>query len=269
MGIVVDAGPPTAGAPATEASKATFQIRKIDISDLMQCIAQGVRDFSRAPKYGMAFGAVYAVGGWLILWIAFSLGYFYLAYPFMMGFALLSPFGAAGTYEISRRLETGEPLSWAVVFAAVWNRSGKDLGWLALVSLFTLIIWLDLAVFLFLVFYGDHVPSFAQLFTNIFTTTYGLTFFLVGNGAGAIIALIVFSFTAVSPPLVVDRNVDFVTAMTTSVQAVLANPRTMLAWAVVIGMDLAVSFVTLFVALLVIFPVLGHTTWHLYRRLID
>jgi uncharacterized membrane protein len=268
MAIVIEAGPPAASGHAADAGKAPFEIRKIDIADLMECIAKGVQDFSRAPKYGMFFGAVYAVGGWLILWIAFALGYFYLAYPFIMGFALLSPFGAAGTYEISRRLETGEPLSWSVVLAAVWNRTGKDLGWLALVSLFTLIIWLDFAVFLFLMFYGVNVPSFTQLFTNIFTTTYGLTFLLVGNGLGAIIALIVFSFTAVSPPLVVDRDVDFVTAMTTSVRAVLANPKTMLAWAAVIGMDLAVSFVTLFVALLVVFPVLGHTTWHLYRKLI-
>jgi len=269
MAIVIDAGPRAASGHAADDGKAPLQIRNIEIADLMECIAKGVRDFSRAPKYGMFFGAVYAAGGWLILWIAFATGYFYLAYPFMMGFALLSPFGAAGTYEISRRLEAGEPLSWSVVLAAVWNRTGKDLGWLALVSLFTLIIWLDIAVFLFLMFYGVNVPSLPQLFTNVFTTAYGLTFLLVGNGIGAIIALIVFSFTAVSPPLVVDRDVDFVTAMTTSVRAVLANPKTMLAWAAVIGMDLAVSFVTLFVALLVVFPVLGHTTWHLYRKLID
>ena len=269
MAIVIDAGPSAAGAQAEGAGKAPFHIRKIEIADLIECIAKGVNDFSRAPKYGIFFGAVYALGGWLILWIALSLGYFYLAYPFIMGFALLSPFGAAGTYEISRRLESGEPLSWSVVLGAVWNRTGKDLGWLALVSLFTLIIWLDIAVFVFLMFYGVNVPSFTQLFTAVFTTTYGLSFLLVGNGIGAVIALIVFSFTAVSPPLVVDRDVDFITAMATSVRAVLANPRTMLAWAAVIGMDLAISFVTLFVALIVIFPVLGHTTWHLYRRLID
>lgn len=269
MAIARNAGPAAVGGAQAEAGKAPLHIRKIEIADLIECIAMGVRDFSRAPQYGMSFGAIYAVGGWLILWIAFATGYFYLAYPFMMGFALLAPFGAAGTYEISRRLESGEPLSWTAVYGAVWNRSGKDLGWLALVSLFTLIIWLDLAVFLFLMFYGVHVPSMTELFTNVFTTAYGLTFLLVGNGVGAIIALIVFSFTAVSPPLVVDRDVDFVTAMTTSVRAVTANPRTMIAWAAVIGMDLAISFVTLFVALLVIFPVLGHTTWRLYRRLID
>ena len=268
MGVATDAGPPTTAGPAFKGGAAGLEIRKIEIADVIECIEKGVRDFGRAPLYGMFFGAIYAAGGLLIVWLAVAFGYFYLAYPFIMGFALFAPFGAAGTYEISRRLEAGEPLSWPIVIGAVWGRVGKELGWLALVSLFTFIIWLDLAVFLFLVFYGVHVPSLPQLFTQVFTTAYGLWFLLVGNGVGAIIALIVFSFTAVSPPLIVDRDVDFVTALTTSVKTVIANPRPMLAWAIVIGADLAISFVTLFVALLVIFPVLGHTTWHLYRKLI-
>ncbi len=117
-------------------------------------------------------------------------------------------------------------------------------------------------------FYGSNIPSLAQLAASIFTTAYGMTFLLVGNALGAVIALIVFSITAISPPLLVDREVDFVTAMATSVRAVLANPTAMLAWAVVIGADLAISFLTVFVALLVIFPILGHATWHLYRRVI-
>ena len=268
MAIVVGAGPP-ANEQAAEAGRTPqFEIRKIEIADVIDCIAKGVQDFGRAPRYGMFFGAIYAIGGLIIVWAAFALEYPYLAYPFIMGFALFAPFGAAGAYEISRRLESGEPLSWSSIIGAVWNRAGKDLAWLALVSLFTLIIWLDLAVFVFLMFYGADIPSLSQLIANIFTTTYGVTFLLVGNGLGAVIALFVFSITAIAPPLVVDREVDFVTAMTTSVRAVVANPRPMLAWAIVIGADLAISFVTLFIALLVIFPVLGHATWHLYRRVI-
>ena len=268
MAVVIDAGPHANG-PASNARKAPpFEIRKIEISDVMDCIAKGVRDFGRAPLYGLFFGAIYAIGGLAIVWVAYAMDYPYLVYPFIMGFALFAPFGAAGTYEISRRLESGEPLSWPVVLGAVWGRVGKELGWLGLVSLFTLIIWLDLAVFVFLMFYGANVPPLNELFSNTLTTPYGILFLLVGNGLGAIIALIVFSITAISPPLVVDRDVDFVTAMTTSVRAVMVNPRPMLAWAIVIGADLAIAFVTLFIALLVIFPVLGHTTWHLYRRLV-
>jgi uncharacterized membrane protein len=269
MAVVVGAGPPHANEQAADAGRASqFEIRKIELADVLDSISHGVKDFVRAPQYGVFFGAVYAIGGLIIVWAAFALEYPYLVYPFVMGFALFAPFGAAGTYEISRRLESGEPLSWPAILGSVWSRTGKELGWLALVSLFTLIIWLDLAVFVFLMFYGADVPSVPQLFANIFTTAYGAAFLLVGNGLGAIIALFVFSITAVAPPLVVDREVDFVTAMTTSARTVLANPRPMLAWAIVIGAGLAISFATLFVALLVIFPVLGHATWHLYRRVI-
>jgi uncharacterized membrane protein len=269
MAIVVRAGPRPANDGAAGASRARqVAIRRIEVADVIGCIAEGVRDFRRAPRYGMFFGAIYAIGGLSIVWAAFALDYPYLAYPFVMGFALFAPFGAAGTYEISRRLESGEPLSWPAILGSVWSRAGKELSWLALVSLFTLIIWLDLAVFVFLIFYGVEIPSFAQMFASIFTTAHGAAFLVVGNALGAIIAVFVFSITAIAPPLVVDREVDFVTAMMTSVRAVLTNPRPMLAWAIAIACALAIAFATLFVALLVIFPVLGHATWHLYRRVI-
>ncbi len=177
MATVVNAGPPAADAQS-ENGAAQIKINRIEVSDVMECIALGVKDFNRAPKYGMFFGAIFAIGGLVIVWVCLTLGYFYLAYPFMMGFALFAPFAAVGTYEISRRLERGEPLSWRSVLGAVWARSGMEFGWLALVSLFTLIIWLDLAVFVLLAFFGAHVPSLPDLFTTVFTTTYGITFFL-------------------------------------------------------------------------------------------
>jgi len=273
MGVASGAGSaPSRGPPSAAAippvSEGRLEVRTIAIADVFACLEEGVRDFTHAPLYGMFFGAIYAIGGLLTVWLTFAYGYFYLAYPIVMGFALLAPFGAAGTYEISRRLESGAPLSWPIVIGAVWGRAGKELGWLALVSLFTFVIWLDLAVFVFLVFFGVHVPSPPELLAQVFTTPSGIAFLAAGNGLGAIVALAVFSFTAVSPPLVVDRDVDFLTALATSVKAVLANPRPMLAWATVIGAGLAVAFVSLFVALVVVFPVFGHTTWRLYRRLI-
>jgi len=136
MAVVVGAGPPHANEQAADAGRASqFEIRKIELADVIDCIARGVRDFGRAPRYGMFFGAVYAIGGLIIVWAAFALDYPYLVYPFVMGFALFAPFGAAGTYEISRRLESGEPLSWSAILGSVWSRTGKELGWLALVSL--------------------------------------------------------------------------------------------------------------------------------------
>ncbi len=275
MAMGIDAGAhagmvgPGGGAAESSGAARPLKINRIGVADLIECIEKGVADFKRSAKYGMFFGAFYAVGGSILLWLVVYTGYFYLAYPLVMGFALVAPFGASGIYEISRRLETGEPLSWGAVLGAVWGRNAAEVSWLALISLFTFMIWMDIAVFIYLIFYGPSMSSLADVFTHVFTTTYGFAFLLVGNAVGAIIALCVFSFTAVSPPLVVDRDADFVTALTTSVRAVIANPRAMLAWMLVIGMDLAVSFVTLHAALLVLFPILGHTTWHLYRKLID
>ena len=133
-----------------------------------------MKDFTRSSKYGMFFGAFYAVGGSLILWLAVYTGYLYLAYPADHGFCPPGAVRRRGTYEISRRLETGEPLSWEAVLGAVWSRTGQDLGWLALVSLFTFMIWMDIAVFLYLMFYGTGLSSFAEIFANVFTTPYGL-----------------------------------------------------------------------------------------------
>ncbi len=112
MAVVIGQGPPPANEPSADAGRAPqFEIRKIEIADVMDCIAKGVQDFRRAPRYGIFSGAVYAIGGLVIVWAAFAMDYPYLAYPLIMGFALFAPFGAAGAYEISRRLESGEPLS--------------------------------------------------------------------------------------------------------------------------------------------------------------
>lgn len=244
------------------------QINKLVRDDLVDCLLKGWRDFAAAPLYGLFFGGVYALGGIAIVALFFALHLPYVGYPVTMGFALIVPFVAMGTYEVSRRLERGEPLSWKAVFGAVWGRSGKDLGWMALVTVFALIIWVDFAVFLFLMFFGLHVPTPQELIIEILSTSRGMTFAVVGNIVGAAVAMTVFSITVVSFPILADRDIDFVTAMITSVRCVLTNPLQMIAWACVIGLLLLISMLVGFLGLFVALPVLGHASWALYRKLV-
>ena len=251
-----------------EQRTARLKVGTLVRDDLTECLLQGWRDFMAAPLYGLFFGGVYAIGGMAIVALFFALHLPYVGYPLTMGFALIVPFVAMGPYEVSRRLERKEPLGWNAVLGAVWQRSGKDLGWMALVTVFALIIWVDFAIFLFLMFYGLHVPTAQELFVEILSTSRGLTFAIVGNFIGAIVAMAVFSITVVSFPLLADRDIDFVTAMITSVRCVLHNPAQMIAWAVVIGLLLAISLAAGFLGLFITLPVIGHASWHLYRKLV-
>jgi uncharacterized membrane protein len=241
-------------------------LRRLRLEDITDSLRQGIADFARAPLFGLFFGGAYAAGGWLILALIFRFDLTYLAYPLAIGFALIAPFACAGTYEVSRTLERDGELTWSGVLGAVWARAGTDLGWLALVSLFTLILWVDFAWAVFLTFYGLHVPTPGELAVELVTTWTGLMFLVVGNGIGALIAFMVFSITVVTPTLLLDRDIDFVTAMTTSVRVVILNPFVMLVWAATIGMLLALSIATAFFGLLIVLPVLGHASWALYRR---
>jgi uncharacterized membrane protein len=244
------------------------KIAKITVTDVMKSLAKGLRDFQRAPLYSLFFGLCYAAFGWLILFLMIKLEWGSYTYPMATGFALVAPFAAAGLYEISRRLEAEEPLSFSAVIGCVFGRGGKQVGIMAVVTTFAYIVWLDIAVALYVLFYGMKPLKFMALIENVLTTPTGLMFFVVGNAIGAALAFLVFSIMVVSLPVVFDRNVDFVTAMITSVKAVLANPKPMLLWMAIIGVLLGLSLASMFVGLLVVLPVLGHATWHLYRRVV-
>ncbi|HWM46077.1 MAG TPA: DUF2189 domain-containing protein [Xanthobacteraceae bacterium] len=250
----------TAGEPA---------ILRINASDVVEAFGKGLRDFQAAPLYGLAFGALYAAGGLAVVMSATALGMSYFAYPLAAGFALIGPFVAAGLYEVSRRRERGEIPS----AKEIWDRlrSRGEIGWMALVTVFVFIMWMYQARFLMALFLGLNASfgSLQQFITIVLTTSEGLLFLLVGNIIGAALSLILFSLTAVSFPLLLDRDdIDFVTAMITSVRAVVMNPGPMVGWALVIIVLLVVSVMPFFLGLLVTLPVLGHTTWHLYRRVV-
>ena len=242
-------------------------VAALSVSDMRQCLFEGMSDFARAPVYGIFFGAVFALAGlaivaaltwWQIPW---------LIYPFAIGFPLIGPFAAAGLYEVSRRLETGQPLSWGTVLPVVWAQRGRELSWMAFVMLFVFWIWMYQIRLLVALFLGRlSFSTLDRFLTIVFTTTEGWIFLAVGHAVGAAISLGLFSITVISIPLLMERNIDFVTAMITSIKTVAASPAVLLGWGVVVTVSMLVACVPFFLGLLVVLPVLGHTTWHIYRR---
>ena len=241
------------------------EVNNIAFIDLIEVLGAGVRDFRSAPVFGLFFAGLYVVAGWLIVALLWYFEMLYFAYPLAMGFALLAPFAAVAFYAISDLLEQGQSLSWRTILCAVWAASKRDLRWMALVTGFALVIWMDIAAFLLFAFVG--FEGFGSDFlTKLITTPTGLLFLFLGNAIGAIIAMLVFSISVVSFPMLYDRDVDFVTAMVTSVRLVSANPVTMLAWCIIIGVLTGLSLVSFFLGLFLLLPVIGHATWHLYKR---
>jgi uncharacterized membrane protein len=253
---------------ASVSGKTDPVVRRIAAADIAEALSQGLRDFQAVPLYGLTFGAFYAAGGIAIVLCLTAFGMVYLAYPLAAGFAMIGPFVATVLYEVSRRREAGQPISVGAIWTTLRTRS--EIGWMAFVTLFVFVIWMYQVRLLIALLLGLHASfsSLPEFMTVVLTTNEGLLFLAIGNAVGAALSLILFSLTVVSFPLLLDRDVDFVTAMITSVRAVVTSPLPMIGWAAIIVILLAVSAMPYFLGLVVTLPVLGHTTWHLYRRII-
>lgn len=244
-------------------------IKRVGFDAIPAVLAAGWRDFRAAPQYGLAVGGGSAVFGWALVALLFQADLPYLVYPLAIGFAFLAPFIVTVLYAVSRMQERGERLTWSAVATAVRHTGRRDLGWMALVTGFALFIWVDAAAMLFFTFHGMRLPTLEDLFLFVFTTETGLWFFLVGNAVGTVLATVVFSISVTSFPMLYDREIDFVTAMVTSVKVVLANPLTMLAWGMCIGVLTVLSLATALAGFIVTLPLLGHASWHMYRRALE
>jgi len=247
-----------------------IEVKPATVADLRAALAAGLADFRRAPQFGLFFGAIYTVGGLLIVLSVMALGLSYLAYPLAAGFALIGPFVAVGLYEVSRRLEDGRTLTWGGILGVIFAQGRRELGWMAFVTLFILLMWMYVVRLLLALFLGfQSFASMQEFITVLLTTVDGLTFLAVGHVVGAGLACVLFSLTVVSFPLLLDQDRDFITAMITSVRAVVESPVVMLGWGLTIAVFLLLAMVPGFLGLLIVLPVLGHATWHLYRRLVS
>ena len=238
----------------------------IDLGTLREVLALGWRDFTRAPLYGIVFSAVYVLGGMVMYAIFAASAAEYWFIPIAVGFPILAPFAATGLYEVSHRLENGTPLGLSSVFSVVFAQKDRQVPSMAMFIMLVFMFWVFMAHTIFALFFG--LQPIGQSTTDMLLTGSGVMMLLVGSAIGGVMATLFFALTVVSLPLIMDREVDFITAMITSFACVVANPLVMAVWAVLIAGALFAGMVPLFLGLFIALPVFGHATWHLYRRLL-
>ncbi len=243
-------------------------VRRTEVADIVAALEAGLRDFRRAPLYGLFFGGIYALGGIAAYEFAAVIGWGWAVMPMLAGFALIGPFVAVGLYEVSRRLAAGEALSFPAVLGCMFRQGRRELSWMALITVFAFVLWMYQIRLMIALFFG-FAPVDASAFLRMLVTTQeGITFLALGTVWGAVLATVVFSLTVVSFPLLLDRDRDFITAMITSVKAVTLSPVVMIGWGLVTAALILIACLPFFAALPLVLPVLGHATWHLYTRIV-
>jgi len=254
---------------AAPAASAMPRIREIAMSDLKFALVRGWRDFRRAPGFGLAIAGLFVLGG-IVIYLQLTVwGQRWMILPVALGFPLLGPFVVVGLYEASHQLETGRTPGWAPVLARILHQRKRQIPTIAFVVTFFFGIWFYLAHLIFALFFGLSAMTNISNSYALLLSPHGLAMLAVGSLVGAALAFLLFAISVISLPLLVDRELDFVTGMIVSVTAVFRNLRVMLLWAALIGVLTLLAMAPMFLGLLLVLPVLGHATWHLYRRVLE
>jgi len=244
-------------------------VRRIGVADLKRALALGIEDFKAMPSHAFFIVLIYPVLGLVLARLTFGYDVLPLLFPIMSGFALVGPFAAVGLYELSRRRERGRELSWTHVSRVLRSPAIGSIVALGVLLLVIFLLWLAAAQGLYRAVFGGSAPASVPAFLHdVFTTREGWILIALGNVVGLVFSAAVLAISVVSFPLLLDRNVSAATAVRTSIRAVAANPGVMALWGAIVAVCLILGFLPLFLGLAVALPVLGHSTWHLYRRVV-
>ncbi len=255
-------------AAGTQAGAVRVAVRTIGVADLKDALAKGIEDFKAMPSHAVFLGVIYPVIGVVLLRAALGLDLWPLLFPLAAGLGLVGPFFAIGLYELSRRREQGLDAAPWHAFRALRMCGANCLALGAMLAV-VFLAWLATAQGITVLVFGDAAPaSLGAFLREVFTTQAGWTLLAVGTGVGVLFAAAIFSISVVSFPLLLDRKVSAVEAVAISIRAVRASPVTMAVWGAANTAALVIGSLPVFIGLVVVMPVLGHASWHLYRKVI-
>lgn len=251
-------------------AKSLPEVRRIGLSDLHDALRLGWEDFKAVPSHAIMLCAIYPVLGLVLVRMVLGYSVLPLLFPVAAGFALVGPFAALGLYELSRRRELGQtPSAWHAT-AVLRSPSFGSMLALGVLLLTLFVIWVASAQAIYVAAFGYEpaadIPGFT---TRVLTTPEGWWLIAVGCGVGLLFALAALCLSVVSFPMMLDRHASAADAMLTSMRVMLKNPLTMAAWGVIVAALLVLGSIPFFLGLTVVVPLLGHATWHLYRKVLE
>jgi uncharacterized membrane protein len=247
-----------------------FVIRKIGLSDLSHALRLGWEDFQAVPSHAIILCVIYPVIGLVLFRMVLGYSVLPLLFPLAAGFTLIGPFAALGLYELSRRRERGEEAAaWDAIHVLRAPSFGGMLG-LGMLLLALFVTWIAVADAIYIATFG-HAPaaSIPDFAARVLMTPEGWSLIIVGCAVGFLFAVLALCVSVVSFPLMLDRHATAIDAIRTSLRAVMKNPFAMAAWGLIVAVLLVIGSLPFFVGLAVVVPVLGHATWHLYRKVVE